>query len=368
MNNVAVPFVSFERMHEETKQNLVEMFSGVLQRNSFICGQQNELFEKEFAQYCNVQYSVGCGNGLDALTLILRAFDIGIGDEVIIPSHTFIATALAVSNVGAVPVFVEASPKDYLIDTEKIKDNITPKTKAIIAVHLYGQCANMEAITTIAKQYGLRVIEDAAQAHGATYKGKKAGSLGDAAGFSFYPGKNLGALGDAGAVTTNNLELAEKVKALGNYGSHEKYVHLYQGVNSRLDELQAAFLRVKLKELDRWNSERKRIAKRYLDEISNPGIALPLVMPDNEHVWHLFVVLSKKRDQLKKHLEKKGIQTLIHYPMPIYRQKAYAPLYQGERLPVADQLADTVLSLPMYYGMSDCQIDMVVDAMNCFGV
>ncbi|MEG0630586.1 MAG: DegT/DnrJ/EryC1/StrS family aminotransferase [Christensenellaceae bacterium] len=360
-----VPFASLDKVHGEIKQELLRGFDETLKSNYFISGSQNVLFEEEFAQYCGVKHCVGCGNGLDALTLALRAFDIGIGDEVIVPAHTFIATALSVSNIGAVPVFAEVSKGSFLIDAANIEKKITNKTKAIIAVHLYGQCADMDAIMQIAKRHNLKVIEDAAQAHGALYKGKKAGSLGDAAGFSFYPGKNLGALGDGGAVTSNDANIAQKVRALGNYGSHEKYVHIYRGVNSRLDELQACFLRTKLKHLDCWNKERNRIARRYLTEIENRNIILPMIT-DNFHVWHLFVIRTTFRDELQKYLLNHGIQTLIHYPIPIYKQEAYAKQYEKEQFPVADELADTVLSLPMYYGMSDVQIDYVIDCINHF--
>ena len=270
-----VSFVSFEMMHSEIRTQLDNAYNSVMDSNYFIQGQACSQFEKEFAGYCGAKYCIGVGNGLDALMLILRAMEIGVGDEVIVPSNTYIATALAVSYIGAKPVFVEPDIDTFNINPDLIEEKITKKTKAIIAVHLQGRPADMDSINAFAKKHNLRVIEDAAQAHGARYKGKKIGSLGDAAGFSFYPGKNLGALADGGCVTTNNKEIADKVRALGNYGSDYKYHHIYKGVNSRLDEMQAAFLSVKLKQLDKWNTERRRIAARYLSEINNPLIILP---------------------------------------------------------------------------------------------
>ena len=294
--------------------------------------------------------------------------DIQSNDEVIVPSNTYIATALAVSNVGAVPVFVEPEIATYNIDVSRIKEKITNKTKAIIAVHLQGRPADMDKINDIAKKYNLKVIEDAAQAHGAKYKGKVVGSLGDAAGFSFYPGKNLGALGDGGCVTTNNKELAYKVRALGNYGSDYKYHHIYRGVNSRLDELQAAFLNVKLGNLDKWNTERRRIASRYLNDICNPNIILPL--PSNnvfEHIYHVFVIRCKNRDRLEKYLNDLGIGTVKHYPVPMHLQGAYADLNIPKgSLPIAEEISNTVLSIPMYYGITDDEISYVIDTINKF--
>ncbi len=364
-----IHFVSFEKMHSEIRKDLDCAYNSVMNSNYFIQGHACERFEREFADYCGVKYCVGVGNGLDALMLILRAMDIGTGDEVIVPSNTFIATALAVSYVGAKPVLVEPDIKTFNINPELIREKINSKTKAIIAVHLQGRPADMDQINVIAEQYGLKVIEDAAQAHGARYKGKRVGSLGDAAGFSFYPGKNLGALGDGGCVTTNNKEIADKVRALGNYGSDYKYHHIYQGVNSRLDELQAAFLSVKLKSLDKWNSERRRIAERYLNEITNPLIELPCESNEIfEHVYHVFVVRCDERDILETYLKNKGIGSLKHYPIPIHMQGAYMDLgLQKGSLPVAEEISKTVLSLPMYYGMSEEQVDFVISSLNDFG-
>ena len=286
-----IPFSSLTYIHKECETELKSAFERVLTSNWFIQGQECKKFEKQFAEYCGTAECVGCGNGLDALMLALKAMDIGTGDEVIVPSFTFIATALAVAYAGAKPVFVEVDPETALLDTEKIEDAITPRTKAIIAVHLYGQMAPMDKVCEIARKHNLRVLEDAAQAHGAVYKEKRAGSWGDAGCFSFYPGKNLGALGDAGAVTTNDAEVARRVRAIGNYGSEKKYVHDFMGVNSRLDEMQAAFLDAKLPYLEEWNQNRRKIAARYLSEVNNPYIKLPIVK-HGVPVWHIFAVTA----------------------------------------------------------------------------
>lgn len=363
-----VPFVSFEPMHNELKEGLENAFHKVMEKNYFIQGSECEAFEKEFADYCDVKYCIGVDNGLNALYLILKAFEIGEGDEVIVPSNTFIATALAVSFVGATPVFVEPELVTYNIDPSRIEAAITENTKAIMPVHLQGRPADMDPIMEIAKKYNLKVIEDCAQAHGVLYKGKKVGGFGDGAGFSFYPGKNLGALGDSGAVVTNNKELADKVRALGNYGSDYKYHHIYQGTNSRLDEMQAAFLRVKLPELDKWNADRVRIARKYCDGITNPMITLPL-KPDADfgHIYHVFVIRCEKRDELEGYLAEKGIGTVKHYPYPMHLQECYKELgiKKGE-LPIAEEISNTVLSLPMYYGMTDEQVSYVIEAINEF--
>lgn len=360
-----VPFVSFQPMEKELDTELREAFSRVFDNSWYIEGKEDEKFEEAFAEYCGAKYCIGCGNGLDALILILKAYGIGEGDEVIVPSNTFIATALAVSYSGATPILVESTLDYYNIDVTKIEEKITEKTKAIMVVHLYGQPADMDPILKIAQKYDLKVIEDAAQAHGAKYKGKRVGNLGDAAGFSFYPGKNLGALGDAGCVTTNDPEIAKKVRALGNYGSDYKYHHIYMGQNSRLDEMQAAFLSAKLPHLDEMNEERRRIANRYLQEICNPKIVLPTVLENTESVWHIFAIRCKERDELASKLENEGIGTNKHYPIPIHLQKAYSSLGIPEgSLPIAEEISKTELSLPMYYGMTNEQIDMVIRAIN----
>lgn len=365
-----IPFVSFEVMHGEIKQELTNAFSEVLDANWFIQGTRLEAFEKNFAAYCGAKYCIGCGNGLDALYLILRAYGIGAGDEVIVPSNTYIATALAVSYTGATPVFVEPELSTYNLNPELLEAAITDKTKAIMAVHLYGQPAKMEEILSIAKKYNLKVIEDSAQAHGATYKGIHTGNLGDAAGFSFYPGKNLGALGDGGAVVTNDKELADKVRALGNYGSDYKYHHIYKGTNSRLDEMQAAFLDVKLTKLDQWNTRRNEIAKRYLTEITNKNITLPITMEQATHVYHIFAVrteTAEKRDSLEAYLKEQGIGTNKHYPIPMHLQGAYEELHiPAGTYPIAELISATELSLPMYYGMTEDEVTYVIDAINAW--
>lgn len=362
-----IPFVSFNVMHKEIETELEQAFKTVLQNNWYIQGTECEAFEKEFAAYCGVKYCVGCGNGLDALYLILKAYGIGEGDEVIVPSNTYIATALAVSYTGALPVFVEPEEDSFNINPSLIEEKITDKTKAIMAVHLYGQPAKMNEILAIAKTYNLKVIEDSAQAHGATYHGMKTGNLADAAGFSFYPGKNLGALGDGGAVVTNDKELADKVRALGNYGSDYKYHHIYKGNNSRLDEMQAAFLRVKLRKLDQWNKERNRIAKRYCSEIHNSKLTLPVIGENMTHVFHIFAVLCDERDALEKYLADCGIGTNKHYPIPMHMQGAYTDLNIPEgTYPIAEKISATELSLPMYYGMSEEEISYVIEKLNAF--
>lgn len=363
-----VPFVDMRPMHNEIRKDLDAAYNRVVDSSWFIQGKELEQFENEFAAYCGAKYCVGVATGLDALYLVLRAWNIGAGDEVIVPSNTYIATALAVSYAGATPVFVEPVIETFNIDPMKVEEKITDRTKAIIAVHLQGRCADMDAIRTIADKHGLKVLEDAAQAHGAKYKGKRAGSLGDAAGFSFYPGKNLGALGDAGCVVTNDEVVAKKVRALGNYGSDRKYHHIYKGTNSRLDEMQAAFLRVKLPHLEKWNNYRRKVAARYLNEIKNPLIKLPMPTSDEfEHIYHVFVIRCDKRDELEKYLADKDIHTIKHYPTPMHLQKAYEDLNIPEgALPIAEEISRTVLSIPMYYGITDEQVSYVIDVLNRF--
>lgn len=362
-----VPFVSFLPLERELDTELRSAFDRVFTRSWYIEGEEDKVFEKAFAEFCNVNYCIGVGNGLDALMLPLKALGIGKGDEVIIPSNTFIATALAVTYVGATPVFVEPDIKTFNIDPTKIEEKITEKTKVIMPVHLYGQACDMQPIMDIANKHNLYVVEDCAQAHGATYKGQVIGSFGDAAGFSFYPGKNLGALGDAGATVTNNNDIAEKVRALGNYGSDYKYHHIYQGTNSRLDELQAAFLAAKLPLMDKVNEERRRIADRYLNEIKNDKIILPYVPDYALPVWHIFAIRTKYRDELAAYLTEKEIGTNKHYPIPMHLQECYADLgYKVGDLPIAEEISATQLSLPMYYGMTDEQIDWVVECLNNF--
>lgn len=362
-----IPFVSFRPMERELDADLRAAFDRVFARSWYIEGEEDKAFEQAFARYCHADHCVGVGNGLDALFFVLKAWGIGEGDEVIVPSNTYIATALAVTYVGATPVFVEPDIRTFNIDPGKIEAAITAKTKAIMPVHLYGQPCDMDPIMEIAKKYHLHVLEDCAQAHGATYKGQVIGSFGDASGFSFYPGKNLGALGDAGATVTNDKALADKVRALGNYGSDYKYHHIYQGNNSRLDELQAAFLSAKLPHLERMNAERRRIAQMYLDGIKNPEIILPYVMEDTVPVWHIFGIRCKRRTELEKHLNEHEIGTNKHYPIPMHLQECYKDLgFKEGDFPIAEEISATQLSLPMYYGMTDEEVQYVIDMLNAF--
>lgn len=361
MQPINVPFLDLKTPHIELRSELEGAFDRVLNSGWYVLGKEVEAFESEFATYCEAKQCIGVANGLDALHLIVRAYGIGPGDEVIVPSNTYIATWLAVTHAGATPVPVEPDERTYNIDPVKIEQAITPKTKAIMVVHLYGQTADMDPINAIAKKHGLKVIEDCAQAHGARYKGRRAGSLGDAAGFSFYPGKNLGAIGDGGAVTTNDNELLERIKVLRNYGSKIKYQNDIVGFNSRLDELQAAILRVKLSKLDEWNERRKQIAAQYLDHLkSNSKLVLPFVPCWADPVWHLFVVKSKTRDTLLKYLSDRGIGTMIHYPIPPHLQQAYASagFVKGE-FPIAEDMAKTLLSLPIGPHISTRDVESV---------
>lgn len=434
-----VPFLELKPAYLELKDEFDAAYHRVMDSGWYLLGRELEEFEAEFAAFCGVKYCVGVGNGLDALHLILRAYGIGPGDEVIVPSNTYIATWLAVSYAGATPVPVEPDPRTYNIDPALIEAAITPRARAIMPVHLYGQPADMDPIMEIARRHGLKVIEDSAQAHGARYKGRRCGSLGDASGWSFYPGKNLGAFSDAGAVTTNDPELADRVRALRNYGSRKKYYHDYKGFNSRMDELQAAFLRVKLQHLDEWNTRRRRIANFYLEAFSSicgdpgspglqppcpqaseateppnhrtteppnhrpteppRGLVLPYVPDWAEPVWHLFVIRHPKRDLVQQKLTDAGIGTLIHYPVPPHLSKAYAsdygsnevthaksssdgsllnhrstespnyrntesPTHRPTALPVAEELAHTVLSLPMGPQLQPEQVEYVVEVVK----
>ena len=362
-----IPFVTFKPMEAVLDKELREAFNRVYTRSWYIEGVEDETFEKAFAEYCDSKYCVGVGNGLDALFLALKALGVGAGDEVIVPSNTYIATALAVTYVGATPVFVEPDIRTFNIDPSRIEEAITDKTKAIMPVHLYGQPCDMAPIMEIAKKYGLFVVEDCAQAHGATYKGKVIGSFGDAAGFSFYPGKNLGALGDAGATVTNNEELAKNVRALGNYGSDYKYHHIYKGNNSRLDELQAAFLAAKLPHLNRMNEERRRIAQKYIEGIKNEEVILPYIPEYANPVWHIFGIRCKRRDELEKFLNDAGIGTNKHYPIPMHLQECYKDLgFKEGDFPVAEEISATELIIPMYYGMTDEEVQYVIDKVNEF--
>lgn len=360
-----VPFLDLKGPYKELREEMDAVWHRVMESGWYILGNEVEAFEEEFARYCGTRHCIGVGNGLDALHLILRGMDIGPGDEVIVPANTYIATWLAVTYAGATPVPVEPDAETCNIDPRCIEAAITSKTRAIIPVHLYGQPADMDPIREIAARYRLKVVEDAAQSHGARYRGLRAGGLGDAAGFSFYPGKNLGAFGDGGAVTTNDDDLAGRIRLLRNYGSREKYRHESAGFNSRLDELQAALLRVKLKRLDEWNGRRTRVASQYLAELSGADCVLPSVPAWAEPVWHLFVIRSRDRDMLRKRLESEGVGTLVHYPIPPHLQDAYATLgFHVGAFPITERMASEVLSLPIGPHMVDDDIMLVVKAVS----
>jgi dTDP-4-amino-4,6-dideoxygalactose transaminase len=361
-----VPFLDFVAPYEELKAELDEAYFRFMRSAWYVLGKEVEAFEQEFASYCGAKHCVGVGNGLEALHLILRAYGIGKGDEVIVPSNTYIATWLAVAYADATPVPVEPDSKTFNLDPNRVEAAITPRTKALMPVHLYGQPADMDPILKIAHKHGLKVIEDNAQAQGACYKGRRTGSLGDAAGNSFYPGKNLGAFGDAGAVTTNDGALAEKVRVLRNYGSKKKYYNEVKGYNSRLDELQAAFLRVKLKKMDEWNGRRRVVAENYLQGLHGAtDLTLPFVPAWAEPAWHLFVVRHPKRDLLQQKLTEAEIGTLIHYPVPPHLSGAYADgKWRDGAFPIAEELSDTVLSLPMGPHITSPQVAAVVDSLS----
>ena len=345
-----IPFLDLKGINTQYRAELIEACTRVIDSGWYIQGNECKEFDKEFANYCGTKHAIGVANGLDALILILRAYkEMGVmndGDEVIVPSNTYIASILAISQNNLVPILVEPDINTYLINPAKIEEKITSKTKAILPVHLYGQTCDMKSINAIAQKHNLKVIEDSAQSHGAYFGEKRSGNLGDASGFSFYPGKNLGALGDGGAVTTNDDELAQVIRALGNYGSHKKYENLYQGVNSRLDEMQAAILRVKLRHLDNEVEKRRKIANYYLKNIKNDKLILPTVRAEDNHVWHLFVIRAKNRDELQKYLLDNGIQTLIHYPIAPHKQEAYKE-WNNKRYPINEQIHDEVVSLPI---------------------
>jgi len=360
-----IPFLNLRAINSRFRDEFIEEFNQVLASGQFICGTKLEGFEAAFAKFCGTKYCIGVGNGLDALRLILTACGIGSGDEVIVPSNTFIATWLAVTAVGAVPVPVEPEPKSFNIDPELISEKITKRTKAIITVHLYGQPAKIIELKNIAEKNNILLIEDAAQAHGATFDGQKVGGFGEAAAFSFYPGKNLGALGDGGGITTNNPLLYEKICLLRNYGSKIKYQHDLIGNNSRLDELQAAILHVKLKKLDFDNARRIEIARIYQDEIKLDVVTLPSTQENSSSVWHLFVIKSKFRDFIQSELFKKNISTMIHYPTPPHLQSAYKNLgLKIGDLPIAEQLSKEILSLPISPVMQNSEVEYIVNTIN----
>jgi dTDP-4-amino-4,6-dideoxygalactose transaminase len=365
-----IPFLDLKKVNEQYRQKFELAMKEVLDAGWYILGKQDEKFEEEFAAYCGTKHCLGVANGLDALILIFEAYKelskLKAGDEVLVPSNTYIASILAVSKAGLTPVLVEPDPQTFLIDPSRIEEKITASTKAILPVHLYGQLCNMDFINALAEKHGLLVIEDSAQSHGAWQAGKRSGNLGHASGFSFYPGKNLGALGDGGAVTTNDDALADAVKALRNYGSRKKYSHQYKGINSRLDEMQAALLRVKLQQLDAANEKRRAAAAFYLQHITNEKLTLPTVVHPEGHVWHLFVVKVEERDRFQQYLEANGVQTVIHYPVPPHKQPAYKE-WEQQSYPVSESLHRQVISLPLSDVMTEeelATVSQIVDAFN----
>ena len=363
-----IKFLDLQKINNKYSSEFNVVFESVIKSGWYILGKEVEKFENEFAAYCGTDYCLGVANGLDALILIIEGYkQMGVmndGDEIIVPSNTYIASILAITKAGLLPVLVEPDPATFLIDPTKIEEKITSKTKAILPVHLYGRLCDMVAINKIANQYYLKVIEDSAQSHGAMLNGKRSGNLGDASGFSFYPGKNLGAIGDAGALTTNDKELTETIKALRNYGSHKKYENLYLGINSRLDELQAGLLSVKLRYLDEETNIRRTIAERYNSEIINPKIILPNLPADrNEHAWHLYVIQVDNREDFQQTLVKKGVQTLIHYPIPPHKQKAYKE-WNNLSYPLSEKIHRDVVSLPISPVMTANEVSKVIEAVN----
>jgi dTDP-4-amino-4,6-dideoxygalactose transaminase len=362
-----IPFVDLKAQYRTIERDVNAAVLNVMERADFILGQEVSKFEEEFADYCQTAYAVGVDSGYSALELILRAYEIGQGDEVITAANTFVATALTISNTGARPVLVDMDPTTYNLDPGKLEAAITPATRAIMPVHLYGQPADMDPILEIARRHGLLVIEDSAQGHGAYYKGRRAGALGDAAGFSFYPGKNLGAYGDGGAVTTNDPVIADRLRLLRNLGQRAKYDHQVKGYNHRLDTLQAAVLRVKLPHLDRWNAERRRVAAEYDRLLADLPVITPRVLPGAEAVYHLYVIRVRDREGLQNHLKKAGVATGIHYPVPIHLQAAYRDLgYKRGDFPITETLADEILSLPMYAELDNEAIAYVADAIAAY--
>jgi dTDP-4-amino-4,6-dideoxygalactose transaminase len=351
--NMEIPFLNLKEMHQSVRDEMYRAFESVYDSNWFILGRELEAFEEEYAAFNQTDHAIGVSSGLDALVLALKALDIGPGDEVIVPANTFIASVLAVSYVGAKPVFAEPDPETYNLNPEQVEASVTQATRAVMPVHLYGQACEMDRIMDIARMHGLSVVEDNAQAHGAKFRGRKTGSFGDVNATSFYPGKNLGALGDGGAVTTGKHDLAERVRLLRNYGSEEKYHHTEKGYNMRLDEMQAAFLRIKLRKLSEWTRQRQQVAGWYNELLEGVGdLVLPKVQAGATHVYHLYVVRTGHRDRLRHYLDGKGIGTLIHYPVPPYRQEAYRDLnLSANKFPVSERLAKEVVSLPLWPGM-----------------
>lgn len=361
-----IKFLDLYKINERYREEIDKRISKVIDSGWYLLGKEDETFEKNFAEYCGVKHAAGAANGLDALNLIIKAYGFKAGDEIIVPANTYIASILAISENGCTPVLVEPDINTYNINPDLIEEKITENTKAIMVVHLYGQAVQMDKIWELAKKYNLKIIEDSAQAHGAMLNGKRTGNLGDASGFSFYPGKNLGCLGDGGAVTTNDDELAEKIRALRNYGSKVKYHNIYKGINSRLDEIQAAVLDVKLKYLDEDNKKRREIAKYYRENIKNPLIILPKACDESAHVWHIFAVRTEERNKFQEYLKDKGIQTLIHYPIPPHKQKCYEE-WNNMSFPVSEEIHRTIISLPISPVMTNNDVKLICDCVNNYG-
>ena len=360
-----IKFLDLKKINNRYREEIDSRIKDILDKGWYLQGEENENFTKNFANFCGTKFALGVANGLDALNLIIKAYGFGNGDEIIVPANTYIATILAISENGCIPILVEPDIKTYNINPDSIEEKITTKTNAIMVVHLYGQAVQMEKIWKIAKKYNLKIIEDSAQAHGAIYQENRTGNLGDASGFSFYPGKNLGCMGDGGAVTTNDEELFNKIKAIANYGSDRKYHHIYKGVNSRLDEIQAAVLDIKLKHLDSDNNKRREISKYYRENIKNSKIILPETYDEKSHVWHIFAVRTQNRDEFQKYLTEKGIQTIIHYPTPPHKQGAYKE-WNNLSFPITEEIHNTILSLPISPVMTDSEIEKVVEVVNEF--
>ena len=358
-----IKFLDLKKINNRYREEIDSRIKNILDKGWYLQGEENENFTKNFSNFCGTKFALGVANGLDALNLIIKAYGFGNGDEIIVPANTYIATILAISENGCIPILVEPDIKTYNINPDSIEEKITTKTKAIMVVHLYGQAVQMEKIWKIAKKYNLKIIEDSAQAHGAIYQENRTGNLGDASGFSFYPGKNLGCMGDGGAVTTNDEELFNKIKAIANYGSDRKYHHIYKGVNSRLDEIQAAVLDIKLKHLDSDNNKRREISKYYRENIKNSKIILPETYDKKSHVWHIFAVRTHNRDEFQKYLTEKGIQTIIHYPTPPHKQGAYKE-WNNLSFPITEEIHNTILSLPISPVMTDSEIEKVVEVVN----
>lgn len=364
--DIRVKYLDLYKINERIRHDIVGRLDSILDDGRYIGGPWNERFCRNFAAYCGTKYAVGVGNGLDALRILLQASGLGAGDEVLVPANTFIATILAISQAGCVPVLVEPDPETFNIAPENLERALTPRTRAIMAVHLYGRAAPMDALRDFAASHGLKLFEDAAQAHGAMLSGRRAGNLSDAAGFSFYPGKNLGCLGDGGMITTNDPQLAEAAAMIANYGSRKKYVHQRKGCNSRLDDFQAAVLDRKLEDLDRDNAIRREIASLYAARITNPLVALP-ALPKNveEHVWHIYAVRVAGRDAFRRHMERMGVETLVHYPTPPHRQRAFTE-FAGLSLPVTEAIHREVVSLPLHPVMTEAEIEKVAEAVNAW--